>query len=108
MQSSISNSNVAEKSEGLKMDVDEEIDTLTLLGEHLVNTILEDEPIETIKSIIDNGAPLWYQNADEGLSPLHAAAFVRNEELVKFLIDEGAVWNAGEQDVLLIKLLDCD
>lgn len=76
------------------MDADD-IDALTVLGEHLINSILDEEPIGTVQSIIDNGAPLWYQNTAEGASPLHAAAYMQNEELVKLLIKDGAVWNAG-------------
>lgn len=84
------------------MEVDEEVDSLSILGEHLINTILADEPIETIKSIIDNGSPLWFQNEEEGMSPLHAAAYMQNPELARFLIEQGAVWNASES-----KMIDC-
>jgi protein arginine N-methyltransferase 2 len=73
----------------------EDIDALTVFGEHLVNAILEYESLDNIKRIIENGAPVWYQNEAEGISALHAAAFVQNLELVQFLIEKGAVWNAG-------------
>jgi protein arginine N-methyltransferase 2 len=72
-----------------------EIETLTLLGQHLINSILQDEPMEVIKSIVDAGAPLWFQSASDGMSALHAAAYTNNEKLVKLLINEGAIWNAG-------------
>ncbi len=70
------------------------VHALTILGEHLVNTILAGEPFASVKEILDQGAPVWYQNESEGLSPLHAAAYIQNAELVKHLIAEGAVWNA--------------
>ncbi|KAF9019028.1 arginine methyl transferase [Hymenopellis radicata] len=70
------------------------VHALTILGEHLVNTIIAGEPFATVKEILDNGAPVWYQNESEGLSPLHAAAYTQNAELVKYVIAEGAVWNA--------------
>ena len=78
-------------------DVDKELEILTSLGAKLIDAVLEHEPLGNIKTLIDAGAPLWYQDEAEGMSPLHAAAHVdgENEELVKFLIDEGAVWNAG-------------
>jgi type IV protein arginine methyltransferase len=78
-------------------DVENELEILTSLGVKLINAILEHEPLGNIKNLIDAGAPLWYQDEAEGMSPLHAAAHAdgQNEELVKFLIDEGAVWNAG-------------
>ncbi|KAJ7924869.1 arginine methyl transferase [Mycena leptocephala] len=71
-----------------------ELDTLTELGEQLISSILADEPLDAVKQIIDSGAPLWYQNDSEGISCLHAAVYVQNQELVKLLIERGAVWNA--------------
>ena len=68
---------------------------LTQLGEHLISGILNDEGTETITQAIEIGAPLWYQNEEEGISALHAAAYMQNEELVKLLLKKGAVWNAG-------------
>ncbi|KAF8554730.1 hypothetical protein OG21DRAFT_1508615 [Imleria badia] len=76
-------------------DVDdmEEINALTELGTTLIQAILEKEPLDNIRDLIDAGAPLWFQD-NEGTSPLHAAAYAGNEQLVKLLLDEGAVWNA--------------
>ena len=75
---------------------DSGIDTVvTRLGEELIATILENEPVDKISGLLDSGSPVWYQNEIEGISPLHAAAFVQNTELVKLLIEKGAVWNAG-------------
>jgi hypothetical protein len=71
-------------------------DVATLLGENLVNTILEGGSLDSIKKLLDDGAPVWYQNEAEGTSPLHAAAYMRNPQLAKLLIEKGAVWNAGE------------
>ncbi|EMD37365.1 hypothetical protein CERSUDRAFT_114038 [Gelatoporia subvermispora B] len=62
-------------------------------GQQLVDAILSRAHIEPIKAMITSGAPLWYQD-DEGMSALHAAAYVENTELVRLLIDEGAIWNA--------------
>ena len=73
-------------------DIDE---VATALGESLIDQILENKPIEDIKASLDAGAPVWYQNLTEGISPLHAAAYVQNADLVKLLIEKGAVWNAG-------------
>jgi protein arginine N-methyltransferase 2 len=76
--------------------VDAEIQALSNLGEHLIDSIIADEPLEAIKAIIDSDAPLWYQNDAEGMSPLHAAAYMQNAELARILIERGAVWNAGK------------
>lgn len=73
----------------------EEINALTELGTTLIQAILEREPLENIQDLIDAGTPLWFQD-DEGISPLHAAAYVANEKLIKMFLDDGAVWNAGE------------
>lgn len=66
----------------------------TQLGEELINVILQNHPTATIKLLVETGAPVWYQNEAEGISPLHAAAYTRNFELVQFLFEKGAVWNA--------------
>lgn len=71
----------------------EEINTLTELGTTLIQAILEREPLVNIQDLIDAGAPLWFQDND-GISPLHAAAYVANEKLVQMFLADGAVWNA--------------
>lgn len=78
------------------MDDFSDIDAVvTGLGEELISRIFENESVEKISGLLDSGSPVWYQNENEGISPLHAAAFVQNAELVKLLIEKGAVWNAG-------------
>ncbi|KIJ18765.1 guanidinoacetate N-methyltransferase [Paxillus involutus ATCC 200175] len=71
----------------------EEINAFTELGITLIQAILEKEPMENIRDLIDAGAPLWFQD-NEGTSPLHAAAYVGSDQMVKLLVEEGAVWNA--------------
>ncbi|KAI6134481.1 S-adenosyl-L-methionine-dependent methyltransferase [Pisolithus croceorrhizus] len=71
----------------------EEINALTELGTTLIQAVLEKEPLTNVQDLIDAGAPLWFQD-NEGISPLHAAAYVGSEQLVKMFLDEGAVWNA--------------
>ncbi|KAJ6499249.1 arginine methyl transferase [Mycena sanguinolenta] len=73
-----------------------ELDALTDLGEELIRSILAEEPLDTMKQLVESGAPLWYQNESEGISCLHAAAYTQNRELVKLLLDGGAVWNAAD------------
>ncbi|PPQ67249.1 hypothetical protein CVT25_005833 [Psilocybe cyanescens] len=75
--------------------MDDEIDTIAAqLGEDLINKILGNESIDVILSCLELEAPIWYQSAAEGISVLHAAAYTRNHDLVKLLIEKGAVWNA--------------
>ncbi|KAF9475761.1 arginine methyl transferase [Pholiota conissans] len=69
-------------------------DIATQLGEDLIEKILNHESIEVIRAALDAGSPVWYQTQTEGLSPLHAAAYVQNFQLVKLLIEKGAIWNA--------------
>jgi protein arginine N-methyltransferase 2 len=80
------------------LDNPDAVDHLTELGEQLVDSILSHAPTDNIYALIEDGAPLWYQNA-EGTSALHAATYVQDEELASFFIENGAVWNAG---VLLV------
>lgn len=76
------------------MATDEDIKALSMLGGYLIFSILQRRPLHKTLPLIDAGAPLWYQD-DEGTSPLHAAAYIEDEELVRMLIEKGAIWNAG-------------
>ena len=75
--------------------VEEAMAQLMEQGSDLVASILARAPFQTIADKIKEGAPVWFQD-DEGVSTLHAAAYTENTELVKYLLEEGAVWNAGE------------
>ncbi|KAJ3790790.1 arginine methyl transferase [Lentinula aff. detonsa] len=77
-----------------RSESEETVHIFTRLGEYLIDSILHGESFDAIKRIVLEGAPLWYQNESEGMSALHAAAYVQNPELVQFLIDEGAIWNS--------------
>ncbi|KAI0705002.1 S-adenosyl-L-methionine-dependent methyltransferase [Cerioporus squamosus] len=83
-----------------------DVEAMVAQGLLLIETIIRRKPLSEIKELITAGAPVWYQD-DEGTSPLHAAAYIEDEELVRFLIDEGAVWNAdaGIRSELLLTLL---
>ncbi|EIW63412.1 protein-arginine N5-methyltransferase [Trametes versicolor FP-101664 SS1] len=70
-----------------------DVDALVAQGSELVDAILRRTPLADVQSLIEAGAPVWYQD-DEGTSPLHAAAYIEDDALVRILIDEGAVWNA--------------
>ncbi|KAH8996552.1 S-adenosyl-L-methionine-dependent methyltransferase [Lactarius hatsudake] len=67
---------------------------IAAIGLALINAILEYAPIEDIQKLLDEGAPLWYQDEEDGWSALHAAASVEDAELVKKLLQHGAVWNS--------------
>ncbi|EPT05046.1 hypothetical protein FOMPIDRAFT_1112516 [Fomitopsis schrenkii] len=69
------------------------IDALTALGQALVEALLERRPRALVEKMVQDGAPLWYQD-EEGTSALHAAAYAEDEELIRYLIQQGAVWNA--------------
>ena len=76
------------------MATDEDIEALSMLGGYLIFSILHRRPLPKILTLIDAGAPLWYQD-DDGTSPLHAAAYIEDNELIRTLIEKGAIWNAG-------------
>lgn len=85
---------------------DSDIDAVvSRLGEELIASVLENGSVETISGLLGSGSPVWYQNELEGISPLHAAAFVQNVEVAKMLIEKGAVWNAGWLSSPLLVLL---
>ena len=72
-----------------------ELGKITELGQTLIDAILEYVPTEDVQKLLDEEAPLWYQD-ECGWSALHAAASVENAELVKSLLQRGALWNAGK------------
>lgn len=77
-------------------EIDDDIERLTSLGYSLINAILSRHPLVDIKALVDAGAPLWYQDESEGMSPLHAAAHLDdNGDIIKYLLENGAIWNAG-------------
>ena len=53
--------------------------------------------IETIKAILEKGAPAWYQDQALGWSCLHYGAERRDPELLRVLLSGGAVWNAVDK-----------
>ena len=50
--------------------------------------------VAEIQSLLDRGAPAWYQDEDLGWSCLHYAAERRDPEMLTVLLKGGAVWNA--------------
>jgi len=83
-----------QNTDGMDMDSG---DVAVMLGSQLIQNILAGASLDEVQFYVKaTDAPVWYQDEVEGISALHAAAYVRNKELVKWLIKEGAVWNAGE------------
>lgn len=75
---------------------DNDIEALLDLGKTVIEKIFERRTLAELKAlIVEQDAPLWYQDEPDGNSPLHAAAYVENRELVDLLLENGAVWNAG-------------
>ena len=71
-------------------------DKLAVIGMVLINAIREYAPKEEIQKLLDEDAPLWYQDEEDGWSALHVAASIEDAELVTKLLQHGAVWNSGE------------
>ena len=80
---------------------DMDVDAIVGLGQELVDAIFQQRPLPEVKALIAAGAPVWYQD-DEGTSPLHAAAYTEDQELTRFLIAEGALWNAGMSSLFIV------
>lgn len=84
--------------DNLRNDVDDNInegniDELLRLGSELFKACLEgDRP--AIKTLVKS-APLWYQEDESGWTVLHLAAANEDHDLVKLLLRNAAVWNAG-------------
>lgn len=84
-----------------------ELGKIAELGQALIDAVLEHVPIEDVQKLLDEDAPLWYQD-ECGWSALHAAASVENAELVKSLLQRGALWNAGKTRSLTCSSLICE
>lgn len=81
-----------------QMDADlfaETAEAPTALGRQLIRAVLDGKDAKTIQHFLEAGAPIWYQDEEEGMSALHAAAYAENPEIVALLIEQGAIWNAG-------------
>jgi protein arginine N-methyltransferase 2 len=78
--------------------VDADEDEIVTQGQALISGILEYAPMEDVQKLLDEDAPLWYQDKD-GWSALHAAASVEDPELVKKLLQHGALWNSGKSSL---------
>ncbi|TIB28445.1 hypothetical protein E3P86_03857 [Wallemia ichthyophaga] len=52
------------------------------------------EDTESLKLLIDKGAPIFYQDPSSGYTSLHLAADKQSLRLVRYLLNQGATWNA--------------
>jgi type IV protein arginine methyltransferase len=84
-----------------------ELAEIAELGQALIDGVLEYVPIEDVHKLLDDDAPLWYQD-ECGWTALHAAASVENAELVKILLQRGALWNAGKTRSLTCSSRICE
>ncbi|KDQ21143.1 hypothetical protein BOTBODRAFT_25572 [Botryobasidium botryosum FD-172 SS1] len=72
---------------------EEELEVLLALGDSLFAACQAND-YPAARSLIESGAPVWYEDPEKECSVLHAAAEQENEELVEYLIEKGAIWNA--------------
>lgn len=89
----------------------EELDVAAHLevGRVLIEKIFERKPLDELRAlVVEENAPLWYQDELDGNSPLHAAAHIENKELVDLLLEHGAVWNAGMGSFFVIYSMNID
>jgi protein arginine N-methyltransferase 2 len=54
-------------------------------------------PLATVRQLLKDGAPAWYQDEALGWSCLHYAAERRDPKLLEVLLRGGAVWNAVDE-----------
>ncbi|ORY23543.1 S-adenosyl-L-methionine-dependent methyltransferase [Naematelia encephala] len=57
----------------------------------------ESASISSIKTLLDQGAPAWYQDDALGWSCLHYGAERRDTQILEVLLRGGAVWNAVDK-----------
>lgn len=91
----MSNPNQASTSSGIVTD--------SALPDELVSLALgllqasKTSDVETVRTLLDKGAPAWYQDQELGWSCLHYAAERREHDLIEALLGGGAVWNAVDK-----------
>lgn len=68
---------------------------LSTAGTRLLE-VVETGDIAAVRALIKKEhPPMFYQDPESGWSALHVAASIESSELLSFLLEEGAVWNAG-------------
>lgn len=68
---------------------------LSTAGTRLLEAV-ETGDIAAVRAIVKKEhPPMFYQDPESGWSALHVAASIESSELLSFLLEEGAVWNAG-------------
>ncbi|KAH8828043.1 hypothetical protein DL96DRAFT_1696572 [Flagelloscypha sp. PMI_526] len=82
--------------EVIEDDSDVEMHNLASLGTALIEAIFEGQQESALIDLIA-ASPLWYQEEVEGMSCLHAAAYMQNPGLIRLLIEKGATWNATDK-----------
>lgn len=78
----------------------EEHDALVTSASKLIHAVTY-SPVAEVKRLLKEGAPTWYQEESMGWNCLHFAAERGDADIVKACLSSGAVWNAGEQYLLL-------
>ena len=70
-------------------------DTLNELGLRFL-AVVETADIDAVKAFVESeDPPVFFQDPESGWSALHVAAMVESPELIQYLIEQGAIWNAG-------------
>jgi protein arginine N-methyltransferase 2 len=64
-------------------------------GTRLLDAIQARDTPQTL-ALLQQGAPIWYQEEETGWSALHFAAHYEDVALVELLIDRGAIWNMSQ------------
>ena len=67
----------------------------------LLDAIQARDTAQTL-ALLNDGAPVWYQDDETGWSALHFAAHYEQVDLVDLLIEKGAVWNASEPPIPIL------
>ena len=64
-------------------------------GNRLLDAIQARDMPHTL-TLLNQAAPIWFQEEETGWSALHFAAHYEDVELVDILIERGAIWNASK------------
>jgi Ankyrin repeat len=73
----------------------DKVDEALALGAQLFEVCASGERRQ-IERLRQDGAPVWYSEPETGWTVLHLAASLEDEALVKLLLENSAIWNAGK------------
>lgn len=79
----------------MEISEDDETERLIEAGMRLLDLAQSGDLAAVQQYVKTEQPPMFFEDPDCGWSSLHVAASIEYPELISYLLEEGAVWNAG-------------